>query len=1070
MKFETMPSNPHPNAVIYHAEHAELSGGAIVEKNSKGYTGEGYVTGYYDSNTACTTFTVKGSASGDYYISLRYAAGAAGNWNADRMVGLSVNGGSTAKVSFKSTDATWDIWAENIQKVSLNAETNTITYKCITDNDNSDCINIDKLSVWAYCENQIIDEIVFNFNNYNVSEKYTIKTEIYEVDTNGIRLQSTSAVIYSSSDITVAIVDETTGIITGVKEGTTTITAQSKGLSAATIITVLANPTIFVDCTSVTRPVDPSTFGYILTPNYDVPDSRMTLLGPLLNRETIPVQNFQAMGDLDGSYYAVEGSVLQRCLEAYKRTKSVGYKWYMLLGMNPSWATGSGGPMDTVDKNTKKTPIDQVRFKQYIKDILQYFKDNGAKPDFADLTNEYWTGLEETFKGNWEAVREVYPDFIPVVGPGAVGFAGIPDYYIPYASENNITVEGPAWHEYWVNDKYVTLSQLESWKNTIANYQVHYPEANGKYIIWEENNAGSKDPADWTRSMANVIRTGVTQNIKGCLEARNANGMSDLLTTNVMDQNPAARRPIWWVHYMFGQMSGEYVDVTTDLTEDFTATACIDTNETKVIFAKNDCEGLVNIRLSNQPYSDEDIKVDLYKIVSNENDGLEYEYNITQASTDILNLTINNVGANETWMAVIKKVKAAPSFFCHIAPDDGEVETAMPTLTWSTAQDATSYTVKVSTRKDMSNLVIGELGIIGTSYTIATELTMGQKYYWSITAVNEYGSVPATNNVVYSFIVGANANVAGQFGPYLPSVNAPNESVTPEFKWSTAYNSTSYRLVVSKNADMLDTVINEADITTVRDTGQFGPQSQGYYQPKTALEYNTTYYWSVYAVNSNGERPMNGPLHYFTTKAEGDTPKDFGLRAPVNGIRDVSARAVLSWEVSKNTFFYKLEVSVNADMSDAVILRDRMIHNKYTIEPNILDLNRTYYWRVTAYTKDLEHFNEASEGIRSFTTEGVPCSPLLYAEKEGNGKVKLWFQPSKGASSYKIKYGTTPGNYTITITDVKGSPYEVTALTKGTKYYFAVVAVNENGDSSIWNERNATPINNSDGAAVIDKK
>ena len=1058
MILENMPSIPHPKADIYYAVDGKLSGGAVIETSNKGYTGKGYVGGYYDSSTACTTFIVKVPADGEYFISLRYAAGAAGNWSTDRTVGLSINGEDAIHIPLKSISATWDVWSENILKVSLKTGINTIAYKCITDNDNSDCINLDKLSLWTYCENPTIDGLVFNSYNYNVSETYTVKTALWEVDTNGIRNQCTSVVTYSSSDSSVATIDEITGIITGVKEGVATITSKSIGFTTETIVTVLANPTITVDCNIVKRPVDPSTFGYILTPNYDVPDSRMTLLGPLLNRETIPAQNFQGIGDLDGSYYAYEGSILQRCLEACKRARSVGYKWYMLLGMNPSWASSNGSPLETFENKETKNEIQQARFKQYVKDVLQYFKDNGEKPDFADLTNEYWTGTEKTFKGNWEAVREVYPDFIPAVGPGAVGFAGIPDYYIPFASENNITVEGPCWHEYWVNDRYVTLSQLENWKNIIANYQVQYPETNGKYIIWEENNAGSKDPTDWTRSMANVIRTGVTQNIKGCLEARNANGMSDLLTTNVIEQNPAARRPIWWVHYMFGQMSGQYVDLSTDLTEDFTAVACTDINETKVIFAKNDNEGLVNIKLSNQPYRGDDIKIDLYKIIPSENDGLKYQYSVTSESTENLNITVQNVGANETWMVVVRKVKSAPSFFYPIAPDDGEVATAMPIFTWSTSQDATSYNIKISIHKDMSDPIINKSGIIGTSYT-SSELLTEQSYYWSVTAENEYGSTSATNNTVYSFIVKDNANVPGQFGPYLPSVNAPNEPVTPEFKWSTAYNATSYKLLVSKNEDMTNPVINESDITTVRDTGMYGPKSQGYYEPKVPLEYDTTYYWMVYAVNLEGERPMNGPLHYFTTKAEGDAPKDFSIIAPRNGAKDVSARAILSWEVSKNAFFYKMEVSTHADMSESIIVRDRMIHNKYTIEPNILEPNTTYYWRVTSYTKDLKYSKPALCGIRSFTTEAVPCSPLLYAEHSMNESVKLWFHPSKGATSYKINYGTAPGIYTSSISGIKESTYEVTSLTNGTKYYFAVVAVNEYGDSSIWNERAATPIN-----------
>ena len=243
------------------------------------------------------------------------------------------------------------------------------------------------------------------------------------------------------------------------------------------------------------------------------------------------------------------------------------------------------------------------------------------------------------------------------------------------------------------------------------------------------------------------------------------------------------------------------------------------------------------------------------------------------------------------------------------------------------------------------------------------------------------------------------------------------------------------------------------------DTAHFGTQTAGSYQPASALANDTTYYWMVYAANANGERPMNGPVQYFTTKPASTSPTSFSLTAPSNSATAVSTRAVLSWQQPKNAFFYKLEVSANSDMSNPIAVKDRMIYNKYTFEPNLLSPNTTYYWRVTAYTKDLANSTAASNGINSFTTEAVSSSPLLYAEQPGNGKVKLWFQPSTGATSYKIKYGKAPGVYTNTIAGVTGSPYEVTGLTNGTNYYFAVVAVNASGDSSIWNERTATPTN-----------
>ena len=100
----------------------------------------------------------------------------------------------------------------------------------------------------------------------------------------------------------------------------------------------------------------------------------MTLLGPLLNRETIPAQNFQAISDLDGSYYIYEDSILQRSLESYQRAKANGLKWYMLLGIESLLGSTKQGPIDSWKNEAKKSPVEQARFKQYIKDVLQYYK------------------------------------------------------------------------------------------------------------------------------------------------------------------------------------------------------------------------------------------------------------------------------------------------------------------------------------------------------------------------------------------------------------------------------------------------------------------------------------------------------------------------------------------------------------------------------------------------------------------------------------------------------------------------------------------------------------------------
>ena len=334
--------------------------------------------------------------------------------------------------------------------------------------------------------------------------------------------------------------------------------------------------------------------------------------------------------------------------------------------------------------------------------------------------------------------------------------------------------------------------------------------------------------ANWARDMANVINSGLTHMIKGVIQNFNWNGMSDLLMTNKTQQNPGYRTSMWWVYYMYSQLSGEIVNATTnDSTTAFTAVASKDLNESKIIFVNNGTAGNKKLVLNNQPYSGQNIQIDLYKITSTENDGLVYQSSITPTSTDNLSITVNNVGANESWMADLKRTATPPSFFHQVAPDDGEVASTTPTLTWTAANGAASYNLKVSVNKDLSSPVINQTGISGTNYSVRTALTTGQKYYWNVTAVNSNGSTPVSNNAVYSFITGANTSVSAQFGPYLPSTNSTSESTTPKFMWSKAFNATSYRLVVSTNSNLTSPVIDQTGITSLMDTAHFGTQTAG---------------------------------------------------------------------------------------------------------------------------------------------------------------------------------------------------------------------------------------------------
>lgn len=77
----------------------------------------------------------------------------------------------------------------------------------------------------------------------------------------------------------------------------------------------------------------------------------------------------------------------------------------------------------------------------------------------------------------------------------------------------------------------------------------------------------------------------------------------------------------------------------------------------------------------------------------------------------------------------------------------------------------------------------------------------------------------------------------------------------------------------------------------------------------------------------------------------------------------------------------------------------------------------------------------------------------------GDSKVTLSWDAVPDATGYKVKWGTTPGNYTNTqtVSNSVYSGYDVTGLTNGITYYFTVSAIVEGVDKETATEVSATP-------------
>jgi len=75
-----------------------------------------------------------------------------------------------------------------------------------------------------------------------------------------------------------------------------------------------------------------------------------------------------------------------------------------------------------------------------------------------------------------------------------------------------------------------------------------------------------------------------------------------------------------------------------------------------------------------------------------------------------------------------------------ISPFDGETNVALnPAFTWNASAGADSYGLQVATDLNFANLVVDQVGITVTSYTLTSPLSKDVTYYWQVNATNGSG-------------------------------------------------------------------------------------------------------------------------------------------------------------------------------------------------------------------------------------------------------------------------------------------------------------------------------------------
>ena len=289
------------------------------------------------------------------------------------------------------------------------------------------------------------------------------------------------------------------------------------------------------------------------------------------------------------------------------------------------------------------------------------------------------------------------------------------------------------------------------------------------------------------------------------------------------------------------------------------------------------------------------------------------------------------------------------------------------------------------------------LGSSGNGLTL-TRLKFSTTYYWRVCAINNNSTDTSAWSEVWSF-----TTTDG-----VPVLTSPADG--------TAFSSYSNsRLTVYWNSVTgADHYILEWDTAATFNSplfATFTASGTSVYITEAELQYGTTYYWRVCAINSNAPDTSGwSTVWRFTTPYQLTTGPV--LVSPANDSSDIDFQSVLAlqWDELANVNGYRYQVSTSSNFSTlfaqgTTAQTTASIHN--------LRPATTYYWRVQGYNGV---GNSVWSAVWHFTTDGCPPIGTSFSHEICEGDSYDFFGRTLSSS----------GDYTETLTTELGCDSTIT--------------------------------------------
>ena len=257
-------------------------------------------------------------------------------------------------------------------------------------------------------------------------------------------------------------------------------------------------------------------------------------------------------------------------------------------------------------------------------------------------------------------------------------------------------------------------------------------------------------------------------------------------------------------------------------------------------------------------------------------------------------------------------------------------------LTWSWVSGADTYEVQLWRTPDFepSNSVLWVSAMIDT-FIPSPGLDYATTYYWRARAENQAGA--GEWSAVRSFTT----EDAPLEAPEAPLLASPDNAATDlpidelTFRWFSVEQADNYNLQLASTDDFAPAALL-LDMNELSDTtAQAGE-----------LEYESTYFWRVRAVNAAGPGEWSIARYFITEDEPLQVPDAPVLVSPTNGAADVDPDIDLEWESVGEAVWYSIQVSKDPDFLQESASSDSLVGLQYSL--NALTGLTTYYWRVRA--------------------------------------------------------------------------------------------------------------------------